>query len=63
MTFFFPFLQDTNICHFADGKTPFICDETLGNFPEKLEGKIEPASNRHDSMNKHNLRKSKRNEH
>lgn len=40
---FFPFLQDSNICHFADGKTPFVCDETLGNFPEKLEGKLELA--------------------
>ena len=32
------FLQDINICNFADDVTPFVCDETLESVLNKLEG-------------------------
>ena len=36
----FFFLQDINICNFADDTTPFICDETLERVLDKLEGNL-----------------------
>ena len=40
---FFFFLQDINICNFADDTTPFVCDETLESVLDKLEGNSELA--------------------
>ena len=37
----FFFLQDISICNFADDATPFLCDETLENALDKLEGNSE----------------------
>ena len=34
----FLFLQDINICNFADDTTPFACDKTLESVLDKLEG-------------------------
>ena len=39
----FVFLQDINICNFADDTTSLVCDVTLESAPEKLEGKLELA--------------------
>ena len=32
------FLQDINICSFADDTTPFVSDKTLESVLDKLEG-------------------------
>ena len=37
----FFFLQDINICNFADETTPFVCDETLESVLDELEGNSE----------------------
>ena len=37
------FLQDINICNFANDTTSFVCDETLESVLDKLEGNSELA--------------------
>ena len=39
----FFFLQDINICNFANDTTSFVCDETLESVLDKLEGNSELA--------------------
>ena len=39
----FFFLQDINICNFADDTTPFVCNEILESVLDKLEGNSELA--------------------
>ena len=40
-SFFFFFLQDIDICNFANDMTPFVCYETLESVLHKLEGNSE----------------------
>ena len=37
----FFFLQDINICDFADDTAPFVCNETFESVLDKLEGNSE----------------------
>ena len=37
MTFYFSFIQNIDICNFADHAAPFVCDKTLESALDKLE--------------------------
>ena len=43
LNYLFFFLQDIDLCNFADDTNSLVCDETLESVLEKLEGNSELA--------------------